>query len=92
MGFILYCVYNMSMDYRLYRRGRVMHCFADFAYRFITTKQEVINDLIRKEGTFRPSESFDRTIELIQSYMGQAAKWAKAGCCPPKCWSLPTAA
>ena len=82
MGFILYCVYNMSMDYRLYRRGRVMHCFADFAYRFITTKQEVINDLIRKEGTFRPSESFDRTIELIQSYMGQ-------GCNMGEGWLLP---
>ena len=75
IDFILYCVYNNVMDYRLYRRtSGIMHLVWSGIYRYLIHLKHVMIHCIRKHGTFRAPTPFEETIKLGDGYLGIGAK------------------
>ena len=80
--FFLYCIYNMLMDYKLYKKGRISHRFIKFVYSYLVKKQMEVIKLIEDHGVFRAPASFERTAKLIESYIGHGCKMGEG-------WLLP---
>ena len=75
LDFMLYCVYNSVMDYRLYRRiSRGAYAIWQLAYRLLTRLKQDMISCIRKQGRFRAPTPFEETIRLGDGYLGIGAK------------------
>lgn len=80
--FFLYCIFNMLMDYKLYRKGRLSYPLIKLVYSFLLKKQQEMIQLIKDHGVFRAPASFKRTTQLISSYMSHGCKMGEG-------WLLP---
>lgn len=75
IDFMLYCVYNNVMDYRLYRRtSRVSHMVWSAIYRYLIHLKHVMIRCIREQAIFRAPTPFEETIKLGDGYLGIGAK------------------
>ena len=75
LDFLLYCVYNNVMDYRLYRRNsRVSYAAYCVAYRYLLHCKHVMIRCIQEQGVFRAPTPFEETVKLGDGYLGIGAK------------------
>ncbi len=72
--FCMYCVYNGIVDCELYGIGRAKRAIWSLAYKFLLKKQRDISDVIKAEGTFRPSTPFDHTVSLCEGFISHGVK------------------
>ncbi len=89
LDFCLYTVYEMALDYKLYRRtSRLRHWLTQLAYRFVLKKQREIIDLIDAHGAFRAPTPFTHTMSLIEPYMGTGCKMGEGFLLPAEMLEL----
>lgn len=75
IDFILYCVYNNVMDYRLYRRTSfVLFLVWSSIYRYLIHLKHVMIRCIHRHGRFRAPTPFEETVKLVKGYLGIGAK------------------
>ena len=74
LDFCLYCVYNGIVDHDLYgtRAGHAL--LSKIAYRFLTSKQEDLIDMVRRQGVFRAATPFSHIHTLTRGYIGLGVK------------------
>ncbi len=72
--FLLYCVYNMMVDYRLYRRNPIAYRFSRIGYRFFTEKKNDLIAVMKEEGSFTPPASFEDTVKMAEGYISHGTK------------------
>lgn len=53
LDFCLYCVHNMVMDYKLYKRGRLIYPIISAIDKFLIKTQSEICELIKEHGRFK---------------------------------------
>ncbi len=83
MDFILYCVYEMLLDQKLYRRNKIVVSLgAKFIYRYLLGRQKALIDAFKKNGCFRAPADFKTTAEHISRYIGLGCKMGEG-------WLLP---
>ncbi len=74
LDFCLYCVYNNMMDTELQGRNKLQYPIWKWVYGFLTKKQAELIEDIRENSDFEPPAAFDRTVSLVQGYIGLGAK------------------
>lgn len=75
MDFMLYCVYNQIVDYRLYRRSSYLYYLGSkIAYKFLCHWKGGMIHAIEQEGTFRAPTPFEKVTSLSEGYLGVGAK------------------
>ena len=74
IDFVLYCIYNFVLDYKLYGRGYWMAVAAKAAYKYLNGKKQNMIDLLQNDGRFEAPTPFDHTITLAEGYLGLGAK------------------
>ena len=75
LDFLLYCVYNNVMDYRLYRRiSFPAYLGACVAWKYLLHCKHVMIDCIQEQGVFRAPTPFEHTITLARDCLGIGAK------------------
>ncbi len=83
MDFLLYCIYNMLMDYKLYRRGGTLQSKAvKLAFKYILNKQKAVISAYENDGRFRAPAYFEETAERILKYISHGCKMGEG-------WLLP---
>lgn len=74
LDFCLYTTYNAIEDYKLYGRGKKTVWIYRIVYNFLLKNRRVLNEAIRKEGTFRPSVDFEHSRKRAEDYIGLGVK------------------
>ena len=74
LDFMLYCIYNFIVDYKLYRMGRISHLLIKAVYKFLLRKQQELINIIKENSDFEPPTYFDHTVTLIKGYIGVGTK------------------
>ncbi len=74
LDFLLYCVYNMIMDYKLYGMNRMTAFVAYFVDKFLLKLQHDLIKIIKENSSFRPMTDFEHTRTLTKGYIGVGAK------------------
>jgi len=74
LDFCLYTAYNAIEDYKLYGRGKRTVGIYRLAYQFLLKNRRVLNDAIRKEGTFSSSVDFEHSRKRAAEYIGLGVK------------------
>ena len=74
IDFVLYCIYNFVLDYKLYGRGYWMAVAAKAAYKYLNGKKQDMIDLLHSDGRFEAPTPFDHTVTLAEGYLGLGAK------------------
>ncbi len=83
MDFILYCVYEMLLDEKLYKRNSVaVNMGARFVYKYLLSRQKALIKAFEKDGRFRAPAYFETTAEHISEYIGLGCKMGEG-------WLLP---
>ena len=74
MDFVLYCVYNMVLDYKLYGRGYWASVIAKLAFNYLNGKKQDMIELLEADGRFEAPTPFSKTLALAEDYLGLGAK------------------
>lgn len=74
MDFMLYCVYNNVMDYKLYGRNYGTHVVSKIAFRYLCKKKNDMIRILKEDGRFEAMTDFEHTLTLAQGYLGIGAK------------------
>lgn len=72
--FLLYCVHNMVMDYKLYKRGKFIYPIIKFVDNFLIKTQAELCSLIREQSGFKPPSLFTDTLSLGDGYISHGCK------------------
>lgn len=75
IDFLLYCLYNNVMDYKLYRRisfgfAAVSH----IGFRYMCKLKRDMIQCIEQQGIFRAPTPFEKTLTIAKDYLGIGAK------------------
>ena len=73
LDFCMYSVYSVSRPRRFSMRWLLSH-FNGLAYRLLRSKQNMLINLMREEGTFDPPTPFDHTVSLTRGVIGLGVK------------------
>ena len=79
MGFVEYCVANMTLDVELYGGSKVKAMATDKLLDWMDSIGCAMNDAMRKSGFYAPG-SFRELMEKPKGIISLGARWAKAGC------------
>ncbi|MBE6727096.1 MAG: 2-hydroxyglutaryl-CoA dehydratase [Ruminococcaceae bacterium] len=82
IDFFLYSFVSMITDYTLYGMKWLNHAIAKVAYKYISSQQNKIIELMRNDGRFEAATPISHTISLIEEYMGIGTKMGEG-------WLLP---
>jgi len=82
LDFILYCIYNMVLDYQLYRRGKKIYPAVRLVYRFVCRMKRKLIELTERHGVFNSPASFEHTVQRISEHIGMGCKMGEG-------WLLP---
>lgn len=75
LDFLLYCVYNLLTDHKLYGlHSAVSDAVMKVAYRMLVKKQRDVIRAVTAEGTFRPGGYFPHTVTLTEGYIDHGVK------------------
>ncbi len=74
LDFVLYCVYNYLMDYRLYGMQKRIQPVFKLAYRYLLRREQDVIDLMTAHGRFDPPTLFTHTVELVQGTISMGVK------------------
>ena len=72
--FLLYCIHNMVMDYKLYKRGKLTYPLVKFIDDFLIKTQSELCDLIKTHGRFKAPTLFTDTLSLGEGYINHGCK------------------
>ena len=82
LDFILYCIYNMVLDYRLYHRGKKLYPVVQLVYRFVCRMKRKLIALVKEHGVFKAPTPFEHTVQRISEHIGMGCKMGEG-------WLLP---
>lgn len=82
MGFLMYCVENGVIDYRLYGNGRLKSRLMKMVNDYFSKVEQATNDAVRASGKFVAPSSFKHTRELVDGIIGLGCKMGEG-------WLLP---
>lgn len=74
LDFCMYCVHNMVMDYKLYKRGRFSYPFIKIVDNFLIKTQREFCELIKNHGRFKAPTLFTTTLSLGEGYISHGCK------------------
>ena len=74
LDFILYCIYNYLIDYRLYGIGKAYSVACKVLDKFLLKRQKDLIRIIEENSSFTPMTPFDHTRTLTKGYIGLGAK------------------
>ena len=74
IDFVLYCIYNFILDYKLYGRGYWMAVAAKTAFKYLNGKKQDMIDMLSADGRFEAPTPFEHTLTLAEGYLGLGAK------------------
>ena len=74
MDFLLYCVYNSIVDYRLYKGNRLKYLGIQLAYRYLCGKKNHLIALMKEDGHFTPPTPFEETVKMVEGYISHGTK------------------
>lgn len=74
LDFCMYCVHNIILDYKLYRRGRFVYPFVKFIDNFLIKTQREMCNLIKEHGRFKAPTPFTETLALGSGYISHGCK------------------
>lgn len=74
MDFMLYCVYNNIMDYKLYGRNYGLHLASKAAFQYLCKKKNDMIAILQRDGRFEAMTPFEHTLTLADGYLGIGAK------------------
>lgn len=72
--FCLYCIHNMVMDYKLYKKGRLAYPLIKMIDNFLIKTQSELCSLIKEHGRFKPPTLFTDTLRLGEEYISHGCK------------------
>ena len=71
VGFCLYCIYDMFMDYKLYKMGgKIKAKGAEIIYRYLVRRQRRMIEAVRQNGNFAAPTPFDVTVASLKGMIG----------------------
>ena len=73
MGFIYYCLYNFTFDYKLYKKGPFMAFISKILINYSNKREEVIIDAIATTK-YEPMKKFAHTLELCEGILDHGTK------------------
>lgn len=79
MGFVEYCVANMTLDVELYGGSKVKAMATDKLLDWMDSIGCAMNDAMRKSGFYAPG-SFRELMKNPRALSPWGPRWAKAGC------------
>ena len=74
LDFLIYCVHNMVMDYKLYKKGKFAYPLIKFIDNFLIKTQKEMCELIEEHGRFKPPALFTDTLSLGEGYISHGCK------------------
>lgn len=74
IDFLLYCIYNIVLDKKLYGFKSPVYAVYNMFYKFLLGKQKDLIEMIREEGSFDVPTSFDVTLTLAKGIISYGAK------------------
>ena len=74
MDFILYCVYNFILDYKLYGRNFKMYLAGKIAFKYLNGKKNDQIKMLKADGRFEAPTPFEHTATLADGYLGLGTK------------------
>lgn len=74
LDFGLYCLENVSNDHHYYMRNTLSYPIAKISSKIIQHLQEIGNQLIKQEKSFRPMDSFKELTQANQNILDQGVK------------------
>ena len=74
IDFVLYCIYNFILDYKLYGRGYWMAVAAKTIFKYLNGKKQDMIDMLSADGRFEAPTPFEHTLTLAEGYLGLGAK------------------
>ena len=80
--FLLYILFNMEMDHKLYGASTLAAVAARMASRYFIKRQDDMIREVRKDGVFRAPARFDDTRRAVEEYIGYGTKMGEG-------WLLP---
>lgn len=80
--FLLYILFNMEMDHKLYGASTLVAVAARMASRYFIKRQDDMIREVRKDGVFRAPARFDDTRRAVEEYIGYGTKMGEG-------WLLP---
>ncbi len=82
MGFLMYCVENGVIDYRLYGNGRLKSRLMKMVNGYLSKVEQATTDAVKASGKFIAPSSFMHTKELVDGIVGLGCKMGEG-------WLLP---
>lgn len=74
VDFLLYCIYNVVLDKKLYGFHSPIYTIYNFFYKFLLGKQKDLISIIKEEGSFDAPTPFDKTLTLAKDYINIGTK------------------
>ncbi|MCL2580361.1 MAG: 2-hydroxyacyl-CoA dehydratase [Oscillospiraceae bacterium] len=74
MDFLMYCVYNVINDKKLYGVGGVRYYVFKLALWYFTGRQRGMIKAIKKHGVFTPPADFASVIDMAKGYLDHGVK------------------
>jgi len=72
--FLLYCIHNMVLDYKLYKRGRFSYPLVKVIDNFLIKTQAELCGLIKEHGRFKAPTLFTDTVSFGKGYINYGCK------------------
>ncbi len=74
VDFLLYCIYNVVLDKKLYGFKSPVYTAYNIFYKFLLKKQKDLIEIIKEEGSFDAPTPFDTTLTLAKDYISIGTK------------------
>lgn len=74
LDFMLYCVYNSVVEYKIRSDGFIRSVGAKLAYLFLCKKKNDMIDTMASHGRFTPLTHFEDTVRMPEGYIGIGTK------------------
>lgn len=74
LDFMLYCVYNSVVEYKIRSDGFIKSVGAKLAYFYLCKKKNDMIDIMASHGRFTPLTHFEDTVRMPEGYIGIGTK------------------
>lgn len=74
MDFVLYCLFNSSMEYKIRRMGWKKSVLNRIAVAFLCRKKNDLIAIMKKDGNFTPFTHFEETAKMAEGTIGIGTK------------------
>jgi predicted nucleotide-binding protein (sugar kinase/HSP70/actin superfamily) len=74
LGFVMYCIYNVVNDYRLYKTSYLLSVGGKILMNFLYNYQDKMNKAITDNSNFATTHNFSHTIDIARGYIDTGVK------------------